>query len=132
MFQILPIQDKEEQKKWCDLCGVTYKPDYLAYSAVSEGAPIGMTQFYMTDEGGVIADFAAAPGADDREVLLVLGRGTMNFIDLCGIHRAYFDAPYADEQLIRQIGFSKDENGRYTVDLTDFFNEPCHHDCQKK
>ena len=132
MFQILPVQDKEKQKALCRTCGVPFRPDELAYEATSEGKLVGMSQFYLSEEGGVITDFAAAPDADDREVLFVLGRGTMNFIDLCDVHTAFFDAPYPDESLIRQIGFRKNDEGRYTIDLTDFFNHPCQHDCQGK
>ena len=59
--------------------------------------------------------------------MFVMGRATLNFIDLCGVHRAFFDAKTENETLIKAIGFAKNANGRYEVDLTGFFEEPCKH-----
>lgn len=128
MLEVLPIQDKNEQEALCARCGVPYRPDDLAYKAIVEGEFVGISQFTMNDEGGIIRDFAPLPGASDREAMFVLGRGTLNFIDLCGVHRAFFDAPCEDEGLIRQIGFRKNDRGRFEMDLTDFFKHPCQHE----
>ena len=65
---------------------------------------------------------------DRIESLFVMGRAAMNFIDLCGVHKAYFeDEAFEGEGMIKSIGFSKLEDGRWFVDLTDFFVEPCQH-----
>ena len=54
-------------------------------------------------------------------------RATLNFIDLCGVHTAFFDADFENETLIKAIGFEKNPAGRWEMDLTDFFREPCKH-----
>ena len=65
---------------------------------------------------------------DRIESLFVMGRAAMNFIDLCGVHKAYFeDGSFEGEGMIKSIGFTKLEDGRWFVDLTDFFVEPCQH-----
>ena len=65
---------------------------------------------------------------DRIESLFVMGRATLNFIDLCGVHVAYFeDESFESEGMIKSIGFTKQEDGRWFVDLTDFFVEPCQH-----
>ncbi len=127
MLKILPIQTKEEQKKLCELCGVEFDADLLAYAASVDDRIAGICQFKLTDKGGVISSFAAAADFYSRDALFVLGRGTLNFIDLCGVHYATFVADFADEELLRMIGFKKNSDGVYDVDLEGFFTSGhCH------
>ena len=126
MLEVLPIQDKQEQEALCARCKIPYRVEMLAYQALVEGELRGICQFTMNAEGGRIVDFAHVPDAYEFEPMFVMGRAALNFIDLCGIHRAFFDAEYDNETLIRAIGFSKND-GRYEMDLTDFFQEPCKH-----
>ena len=87
----------------------------------------------MDAEGGHIHDLAMVRDEEfsdrDRiESLFVMGRATLNFIDLCGVHEAYFeDESFEGEGMIKSIGFTKTEDGRWYVNLTDFFVEPCQH-----
>lgn len=127
MLKVLPIQTKAEQEDICQKCGVEYKPDLLAYSAESDGRLAGVCQFKLTDKGGVIYDIASAKDFESFEALFVMGRGALNFIDLCGVHRAFFDGEVKDEVLIKAIGFEKNADGRYEMNLEGFFNEPCKH-----
>jgi len=127
MLEVLPIQSKEEQEALCARCGIEYRPELLAYRATVDGELRGICQFTMDTEGGRIVDFTHAPDAYEFEPMFVMGRAALNFIDLCGVHRAYFDAACDNETLVRAIGFQKNESGRYEVDLTGFFNEPCQH-----
>ena len=130
MLKVLPIQSKTEQEAICARCGVTYKPELLAYSATLDDKLAGICQFTMNSEGGSLRDLASIEGCDNSEVLFVLGRATLNFIDLTGVHKAYYDAPVdeTNEMLVRRIGFCKREDGRFFVDLTNFFTSPCQHD----
>lgn len=136
MLEVLPIQTKIEQEAICARCGVSYDADCMAYSATIDGILTGICQFRMSDQGGVIRDLAVVQGQelDDRdriESLFVLGRATLNFIDLCGVHFATFaDEAFLAENrgLVRSIGFTQTESGRWEVDLHGFFDEPCQHD----
>ena len=127
MLEVLPIQEKSEQEALCARCGVAYRVESLAYKALVEGELRGICQFTMNAEGGRILDFASLPDAYEFEPMFVMGRAALNFIDLCGVHRAYFDAECDNETLIRAIGFTKNETDRWEMDLTDFFKEPCKH-----
>lgn len=127
MLEVLPIQSKEEQEALCAHCGIPFKPELLAYRATVDGELRGICQFTMDQNGGRILDFTHSPEGYEFEPMFVMGRAALNFIDLCGVHRAYFDASYENETLIRAIGFQKNESGRYEVDLTNFFQEPCKH-----
>lgn len=81
----------------------------------------------MNADGGRIVDFSPVPDAYEFEPMFVMGRAALNFIDLCGVHHAYFDAECENETLIKAIGFSRNPDGRYEIDLTDFFKDPCKH-----
>ena len=93
------------------------------YQCVCVGGIIG--EFCDTDKGGYISDLKPRLGSSDFEAMFILGRSTMNFIDLCGKHTCYAAEYAAEERLLKAIGFSKDENGRYFVDMTGFFDGHC-------
>ena len=137
MLKVLPIQSKEEQEILCGRCGIKYGPDLLAYVASVDGETVGMCQFKLNAEGGFIYDIAtlldrdepadkAARAASDFEALFVMGRGALNFIDLCGVHRAFFVGEVTDEGLIKAIGFKKNSQGQYEMNLEGFFTDHCH------
>lgn len=127
MLEVLPIQSKQEQEALCARCGIPFQTELLAYQALVDGELRGVCQFTMDANGGRILHFAAVPDQYEFEPMFVMGRAALNFIDLCGVHRAFFDAPCDNETLIKAIGFSKNAEGRYEMDLTDFFKEPCQH-----
>ena len=127
MLEVLPIQTKSEQEEIARLCNIPFDADLMAYKALVDGSLKGMCQFTMNASGGRITHFAHLPNAYEFEPMFVMGRAALNFIDLCGVHRAFFDAEYENETLIKAIGFSKNADDRYEMDLTDFFKEPCQH-----
>ena len=127
MLKVLPIQSKVQQEELCIRCGVSYNADLLAYAAYDDDTLLGVCQFRLTAEGGIIYDLSPAEGTDHFEGLFIMGRGTLNFMDLCGIRRAYFRGEVKNERLLLAIGFAKDENGAYTVNLEGFFTDH-HHD----
>ncbi len=132
MLKGFPIQDKDEQRALCERCGVTFDADLLAYQATVEDEFVGVCQFVLKPEGGIVYDLAPLDkDAPDKEALFVMGRAALNFIDLCGVHQAYFDGDVTipGEKLLEAIGFRRDEaqNGRLGMDLTGFFTTPCKH-----
>ena len=129
MLKVLPIQTKSEQEKICEACDVIFNPDLLAYSATVDDELRGVSQFKLTAEGGLVFDIAPAIDTYDFEALFVLGRGTLNFIDLCGVHYAIYRGEIKDEQherLLKAIGFKKTDSGSFEVDLNGFFTDHCH------
>ena len=127
MLEVLPIQDKQEQEALCARCGIPFETELLAYKALVDGVLKGVCQFTMDQKGGRIVHFAHVPSAYEFEPMFVMGRAALNFIDLCGVHYARYVGEGADEAILRAIGFSKNEEGVFDVDLTDFFNHPCQH-----
>lgn len=129
MLKVLPIQSKTEQAEICKLCGVEFNPDLLAYSATVDDELRGVSQFKLTAEGGLVYDINPAIDTYDFEALFVLGRGTLNFIDLCGVHYAIYKGTVETEEkerLLKAIGFKRTESGSLEIDLNGFFTDHCH------
>lgn len=130
MLKVLPVQSKAEQEALCQKCNTPFRPDALAYAATVDDDLVGICQFKLTAEGGVLYDLAKvaghvepAPGSD-FEAMFVMGRGTLNFIDLCGVHSATFVGE-ADETLLRSIGFTKNDQNVWFINLEGFFTDHC-------
>lgn len=132
MLKILPIQSKSEQELDCSRCGVKYRENALAYAASVDEEFIGICQFRTAGEVGEIYDLTLVPNKEDFEALFLMGRAALNFIDLCGVHKAVYLSEKVDEPLLRAIGFSKNEDGVFEMNLTDFFLHPCQHNCESK
>ena len=126
MLKVLPIQSKEHQKTCAEKCAVPYIADALAYEATVDGELVGICQFRVTADGGLIYDLASVPGIDDFESMFIMGRGTLNFIDLCGVHSAKFVGEVKDATLLRAVGFKENTDGIFEIDLEGFFEDHCH------
>ncbi len=135
MFKISPIQEKELQKKYAELCGAEFCPDFFAYSMVNQddGSIMGFAQFEIAERGGYIKDLKPRLGYSDFEAMFILGRATMNFIDLMGKHICYASINAGDERLLKAIGF-KLCGDEYFSDMKGMFDGHCsgeavkHHD----
>ena len=131
MIKVLPIQTKEEQKLLCEKCNIKFNADLLMYAASVDGDLVGVCQFKTSDKGGLIYDIATLSDRkgdpkSDFEALFVMGRGALNFIDLCGVHNAFYVGDNADDLLLRAIGFKPCDEGKYAIDLNGFFTDHCH------
>ena len=124
MFKISPIQNPEEQDAVAKACGSQYKLGAFAYvmrdSKTNE--LMGFSQFEIGLSGGVLLDLRPAIGYNDYEAMFILGRSTMNFIDMCGTHTLSANADAGDTTLLRAIGLRHTENGDYFCDMTGFFD----------
>ena len=126
MFKISPIQDEKLQKEYLEACGSTLREGYFAYAMKDEetGELMGVSQFEINGEEGYIADLREAPGRGDFEAMFILGRATMNFIDLCGAHKCRAAKDASDESLIKSIGF-KLTGDEYFSDMANMFSGHC-------
>ena len=126
MFKIIPIQSTEEQIKTAAACGAEYREGFFGYSMqdAESGEIMGFSQFEISGECGYLSDLRGATGTDDFEAMFILGRSTMNFIDLCGTHSVRATAETGDDRLLRAIGFKPTEDG-YFCDMTGFFDGHC-------
>lgn len=126
MFKITPIQNKLRQQEICGLFGVEFRAEAFAYIMYDHdsGEIMGLSQFEITNKGGMIYDLKEAPDHSDNEAMFILGRQTMNFIDLCGVHSCSATQDTGDERLLRAIGFKSSGDG-YVCDMTGMFDGHC-------
>lgn len=122
-----PVEDKAVQKEVCLDCGAVYDPDALVYAARENEDLIGICQFKFGAGCAEILDLKQKPSVNDYEGMFILARGTLNFIDLCGTHRARCKADAGDISLLRAIGFREIDKNLLEMDLTDEFNGKCSH-----
>lgn len=122
MFEIKPIENKAEQKEKCLLCNALYYEEDMAYGADSDGKFAAMSQFRLLSDRGRINTLKQIPGESDFELMFILGRATMNFIDLCGVHICEASPDSSDTSLLRALGFKEQPNGNYIADMTDMFS----------
>lgn len=112
MFKITPIGDFDTQALYAQKCGTTAREGLFAYSMidVESGELMGFSQFEIGADFGVIYDLRSVDGLDDFEAMFILGRQTMNFIDLCGVHKCKALKNAGDERLLRAIGFRENDS----------------------
>ena len=125
MFKITPIQDKTRQKEICELFSVEFRPDAFGYIMfdIDTEEFMGFSQFEV-GEVGLIYDLLPAKGSDDFEAMFILGRQTMNFIDVCGNHTCRARDGAGDTRLLRAIGFKDFGDGLF-CDMTGMFDGHC-------
>lgn len=127
MLIVKPIEDKETQKKICEECCAEYDAELLACAAHVDGKLVGVCQFEFSQGKAIIHDIREKPGIDDFEAMYIMTRGALNFIDLCGYHRACCTADAASVVLLRAAGFKETEKNFFEIDLTDAFTSKCDH-----
>ena len=127
MFKISPIQEKDNQKIIAEACGAIFRPDNFAYSMIDNetGELMGFSQFTIEQSSGYITDIKPKIGYSDFEAMFILGRATLNFIDLCGVHTCLATPDAGEERLMKAIGFRPTENNEYFVDMTGMFDGNC-------
>ena len=128
MLEIKPVQEKKEQERLALLCGISYRPDDFMYVAHVDEVLVGISQFGYENGQAWVHEIVRAPDTDDLDALFIMGRQTVNFLNLMGTQQAYA-APEGAEQsaLFARIGFRAQPNGTYCMDLDGFFDHPCSH-----
>ena len=123
MLRARAIRDINEQKNCCDVCCMTHNPDML-YFAIFENETdcLGTLEFRFTKEGAKITDVKPKKDTYDDEAMFILGKATLNFIDLVG--PKYVEYSAEDEKLSQLLEFYP-KNGVLQVNLEGYFTEPC-------
>lgn len=122
MYEIVPVQNKEEQRRLAALCGQTFDVDSFAYAAYIDKAFFGICQFRIEKENGLILGLSSLPGTEDLEVIFMTGRAALNFIDLCGVHTTKCARGGVDENLLKLLKFKEDSDGYFVADTQNMFS----------
>jgi len=127
MLEIYPVEDKKNQEIICKMCHMEYDPDSMCYAAYVDDLLTGACQFRIIEKSGYITEIKGSGDSKDVDSLFITGRAALNFIDLCGVHIAYYLGEAEDEVLLHRIGFKKTDDGKWFMDLNGFFEAPCQH-----
>ncbi len=127
MFKISPIQDDNTKQKCAAACGTKAIDTYFAYQMVNQddNSLMGFSQFDIRGEEAYITDLKEPKDLNDFEAMFILGRSTMNFIDMCGTHKCRASKDAGEKKLLIAIGFKEEENGEFFCDMTDMFSGHC-------
>ena len=119
MLEILPIEDKILQESLCLRCGIKFDAELMAYGAYIDGKPVGVCQFTVKNNVGILIDLTTTHETSNDKPLFALGLAVLNFLDLCGAHTAKCETKIADEALLRSIGFSRTDKGYFEIKLSE-------------
>ena len=130
MLIIKPVEEKEQQKQFADACGIPYRTGDFAYAAYVDGIFTALSQFRVCDTHGILDDLVLVPASNDVEALFILGRQTLNWIDLLGIHACKCSPNAAPERVLRVMGFvPAGEENTLIADMTHMFDGHCGGHC---
>ena len=139
MLYITPIQDKAYHFALAGKCGFAGNEDALAFLAADADeatgeirSEIGICEFTIHNDEGVITALRSVPGVSDDEALTIMARAVMSFIHRTTIRDLYFADCTADGRFISSLGFRQNESGRMHIDLAVFFESPCHYSGENK
>jgi len=133
MFVIRPVSDKNLQKEICSACQCSYLPDDFAYFAADlsdDGTKLlgilGICQFSIQKDSGVLHKLQPFPGTFDEEVMIIMTRTAMEFVHRCGCVSMVWENGAYDIEFAKKTGFRPDQDGVYRIDLEEFYKSPCH------
>lgn len=131
MFVIRPVDDKAVQEALCATCGCSYVAEDFAYFAADlneDGTKItgilGVCQFALREDYGIVHHLTPFPGTFDEEVMIIMVRTAMEFTHRCGCGTMVLDSGAVESAFAEKIGFRL-VDGRYQIDLVTFFKSPC-------
>lgn len=127
MFKITPVGDTAEALALSEGAGLPYFKGAFYYKMfdMESGELMGFSVFEIHKNMGEILALYEVEGKDDFEAMFILGRQTLNFIDLCGTHLCKATDTYASERMLSAIGFQKQESGDFLIHLEGMFDGHC-------
>ena len=118
MIEILPVQDKLLQESACLISGIKYDPELMAYAAYSNGRLAGICQFAVNSAFASIVDLKS----DNKKLSIIISCAVLHFIDLCGVSFAKCESKSINEDILISVGFSKNSDGIYEIDIPRYIN----------
>ena len=113
MLKVIPMSKAAEQERVCLISGLKYDRSLFAYAVYADDKVCGAAQFYIKENIGYISDLKTVD-ENDSELVMLLGRSVLNFLDLHGIEEVYFEKNGGYyENAAKIIGFSIKNGNKY-------------------
>ena len=117
MVEIIPVDDKLKQQRFCHLLGTHFSLSLMAYAAMKSGDPVGICQFDIVDGVCQIRDLAFDRSVVKTKIPTVLLRSVIHYADECGAERVDVYAKNFDEKTLEYAGFTICDRGYYQIEL---------------
>lgn len=129
MFRIYAAEDAALQQRCAQLCGAapTGAPFVHVMEDGQTGEIMGFSRVDIDGSVGLLTDLRPRVGTDDGEAMFILGRATLNFLELCGVQRCLCPPDAADGRLLHAIGFRPGQtpDAPLVCDMTGMFDGHC-------
>ena len=122
MTQILPVDDKLQQQKYCFLLGVPFNLSLMAYAVIKGGEAVGICQFELSSDVCMIRNIAFDKSIVATIIPFMLFRSILHFADDCKLKRVEVLDKNIPEDILIMSGFSPYDNGYYKLDLQNFIS----------
>ncbi len=123
MLRARPIRDITEQKSCCAACGMVHNADLLYFAIFEDETDcLGTCAFKFSQTCAEMIEIKPKCETYDDEAMFILGKATLNFIDLVGFKSVIYKA---DDEKLRDLLEFYPKEGVWQVNLEGYFTEPC-------
>lgn len=124
MLRARAVREVEEQVGCCAACGMEHNPDRLYFAIFEEEIDcLGCCEFRLCPGGAEIVTVKPKVGTYDDEAMFILGKATLNFLDLMGIKQVIYSG---DDTKHAKLMEYLQRDGVWTLNLEGYFDGHCH------
>ena len=120
MLEMRPVYTSYEREEYLKPFGLVPEDGKTVICARYPDKFVGAAYLSQESESAEILLLSLIDGYENDTDLFLLGKAALNFLDLHGAKAVFF--PDAPESLAKKLGFTKGENGVYTLSLNNYFN----------
>ena len=118
MLEIRPVYTSYEREEYTKIFGITPEDGFNVIAAHNGGKFVGSAYVSIENEVGFIHHISLIDGYDDFIDRFLLGKATLNFLDLNGAKSVTYYA--ADKKLAKDLKFTEND-GKTTLNLEGYF-----------
>ncbi len=128
MLVIRPVHTSYEREEYTKMFGITPQDGFHVIAALNDMEFVGASYVSFDGKDGYIHNMSLVDGYDDLTDKILLGKATLNFLDMSGAKDIVFVTD--DEKFAKMLGF-KLSDGKYFLNLTGYFDGNCQGHCEE-
>ncbi len=122
MLVIRPVHTSYEREEYTKIFGIVPQDGFHVIAALNDMKFVGAAYVSFDGKNGYIHNMSLVDGYNDLTDKILLGKATLNFLDLSGAKDIIFAAD--DEKYATMLGF-KMTDGKYFLNLEGYFDGNC-------